>query len=128
MISNPMPGGGSVAGRPQIVAPQGDALDPHPVAWDSATPSSDGRSLMVSFTTDLCTVLDHVSVSEGPERVSITLYVGTDPATAGQPCPELGVLKRTSVALSVPLADRKVVDGAPAPTPGGPSDGISPAG
>jgi hypothetical protein len=83
---------------------------------------------MVSFTTDPCTVLQHVSVSETPKAVAITLYVGTDPTTAGQPCPELGVLKRTSVSLSTPLGNRKVTDGAPAPTPAGPSSAIPPAG
>ena len=55
---------------------------------------------------------DHVAIAYGTDTVTFTLFQGSDP-TAGQvACPDIAVLKQTTITLDQPLAGRTIVDGA----------------
>jgi hypothetical protein len=59
-----------------------------------------------------CSVLGRVDVSERPDRVTITLYVGREPIPEPVACIEIAAYYEVVVELSSPLAGRPVDDGA----------------
>ncbi|GLW98360.1 hypothetical protein Misp02_24470 [Microtetraspora sp. NBRC 16547] len=92
----------------------GGTRDPRKIAWTSATPSTDGRSLAIVWWSGVapCTVLDRVEVEEGAKQVTVTLYEGGDPRFPDAVCIAIAMQKTTTVRLSAPLDGREVVDGA----------------
>ena len=119
--SGPGPGTGPVigtpaapgpAGRPQVVVPRPGMIDPQPFGWDRAVPSSDGRSVIVYFWSAPCDGLDRVDTRATPGKVTITLFVGANPASAENGCLQVAVYRAVRVPLSAPLGGAKLVDGA----------------
>lgn len=106
---------GSVVPAPAVARP--GAADVHPLAWDEVVPSPDGRSLEVRFWYGIepCNVVDRVEVDETDTTVTVTLYVGLDPAVdadTNQSCDDIGQYRAVTVALDEAVGDRRVVDGA----------------
>jgi hypothetical protein len=98
----------------ELVTPQPGMANVRARPWDEAEPVGDGSTLRITYTSGVapCNVLDHVEVEEGPEAVTVTLYEGSDPAQPDAVCIEIAKTKAVEVALSQPLGDREVVDGA----------------
>jgi hypothetical protein len=99
---------------PNLVQPDGRALDLKPVRWSSV--SAAGRQVTVQYTsTGLpgCHVLGRVDVVETPAAVTITLLVGRLP---NQDCsgaqPQLAASFMTVASLSAPVGTRNIHDGA----------------
>jgi hypothetical protein len=88
--------------------------DVQPVAFESATPSADGRSLTVRFTGGVapCFVLDRVDVAETASTVTVTLYAGREPSPEPQACIMIAAQYETVIALATPVGGRTVEDGA----------------
>lgn len=116
--------GGSGGGGPYTppVVPVQPTTDPqvdnvHVVAWTSATPTSDGRTITVRYPgVHGCggDLLAGVAVDESDTQVVITVSVGAHRYTPGEPqplCPAQQVVFTTNVMLSSPLGTRKVIDG-----------------
>ncbi|MER7208030.1 hypothetical protein ABZ470_18815 [Streptosporangium sp. NPDC020072] len=107
-------------GAPKPVKPEGHAIGPRKVAWLSAKPSKDGRSLRVVWWSGVepCQVLDRVTVKQTSKRVTVTLWEGQSGKIQNPVCIDIAIKKVTTVKLKAPLGHRKVVDGAkPAPKP-----------
>ncbi len=101
-------------GAPKPVKPEGHTNNPHKVAWLSAKPSKDGRSLRIVWWSGVepCHVLDRVTVKETPKRVTVTLWEGESGKVQNVACIDIAIKKSTIVKLKAPLGKRKVVDGA----------------
>jgi hypothetical protein len=128
VIGTPAPG---PSGAPQVVVPRPGMIDPKPIKWDRAVPSSDGRSVTVYFWSAPCDGLDRVDTRATPGKVTITLFVGANPASAQGPCPQVAVHRAVRVPLSAPLRGAKLVDGVRggpvAPTPPDAASGSPPS-
>jgi hypothetical protein len=100
-------------GQPQVVKPRAGMADVKPIRWERSEPAKDGKSVRVFFTSGVapCHVLDHIDVAY-TDRVTVTLYEGSDAKSKNQVCIELAQLKAVDVPLDQPLDERKVVDGA----------------
>ena len=98
----------------QLVTAKPGTINPHPISWQRAKPSPDGRSVRIFFVSGVepCYVLDHVKVSY-LNQVVITLYEGSRHTAKRQACIDIGVFKAVDVPLDQALGARKVVDGAP---------------
>jgi hypothetical protein len=107
----PVSGGPPIAQKPKIVTPEPGLHDVTPLTWIKAIPSSDGRTLTVTFWGGPCMGIDHVGLDEAPDTVSVTLFQGTPPSLVGSACPEIAMLMAVRVPLSSPLGGRTVVDG-----------------
>jgi hypothetical protein len=112
MSSCSEPGGGG-GKRYELTEPHPGMAQPIPTPWVKATPQG-SRTLLVRFWSGVepCYVLDRVEVEESDERVTITLFVGSDPEADAVACIELAQLKAVKVSLEAPVGDRKVIDGA----------------
>lgn len=117
--SGPKPGTGPVtgapapgpSGAPQVVVPHPGMVDPKPFGWERAVPSGDGRSVTVYFWSAPCDGLDRVDTRATPGKVTITLFVGADPASAQGGCPQVAVYRAVRVPLSASLGGARLVDG-----------------
>lgn len=129
VIGTPAPG---PSGTPQVVVPRPGMTDPKPFGWERAVPASDGRSVTVYFWSGPCDGLDRVDTRSTPGKVTITLFVGANPASAEGACPQVAVYRAVNVPLSAPLGGAKVVDGVRggpvAPTPPDAASGSPPSG
>jgi hypothetical protein len=94
------------------VRPEGNTINPRPVAFEQAEPSADGRSLTIYWWSGVepCHVLDRVEVKEAAGSVTVTLYEG--PSEPDAICVQIAVRKVTTVELKTPLDDRRIADGA----------------
>jgi hypothetical protein len=104
-----------VPAEPVITEPApGTTTDPRPRTFDSASIGDDDLTVTIDFVSGVepCYVLDHVDVDESSDRVTITLFEGSDVSAGQVACIEIGVFKRTIVTLDQPLAGREIVDGA----------------
>jgi hypothetical protein len=111
--------GTAVSGTPgpptdTVVTPTPGMANVGPIRFTSASVGADDRTVTVDFISGVepCSVLDHVDVDEQPDRVVITLFEGSDPASGDVACPEIAMYKSVVVELSAPLDGRKIVDGA----------------
>jgi hypothetical protein len=112
-------------GRVQLVTPRPGLGDLLPTTWLKAVPSGDGRTLTVSFWGSPCRVVDHVSVQETGDLVTLTLYQAVDPDMDGSGCTEQAVLRAVEVGLTSPLNGRRLADGTPGtPPPALPTEGV----
>ena len=107
----PVSGSPPIVQKPKIVTPQPGLQDVTPLAWIKAIPSSDGKTLTVTFWGGPCMGIDHVGVDDSPAAVTVTLYQGTPPSLVGSACPEIAMLMAVRVGLPSPLSGRTVVDG-----------------
>ena len=101
------------AGQPTRVDPVPGATDLHKQAFQSAVPAG-AQSLAVRFWNGVepCYVLGRVDVTETAEKVTITLWTGTGPGSAGMACIQMAGYYEVIVQLQAPLGGRTVVDGA----------------
>lgn len=97
---------------PQVVEPRSGMSNVRPVSW-SDYEVLDERSVRVFFTSGVepCYVLDRVDVQYSPERITVSLFVGSDPEAGNVACIEIAVFKAVDVRLDEPLGARPVVDG-----------------
>jgi hypothetical protein len=95
---------------PRIVEPVPGLVHVRPQPLDS-TEVLGPRKVQVAFYGGVedCYGLDRVEVSEGPNRVEITVFVGEKPGSLV--CVDLAELQATVVTLERPLGDREIVDG-----------------
>lgn len=105
-----VPGAEPQAGRVTVVP---GAVDLRPRRFDSARPVGD-RQLAVRFWGGVapCSVIGRVDVAETPERVTVTLFGGRDPAPGRVACIELAVYQEVVVDLAAPVGARAIADGA----------------
>jgi hypothetical protein len=111
--SVPPASGPPPAQKPKIVDVTPGLQNVTPLTWIKAVPSSDGTTLTMWFWGGPCMGVDHVGVDETPDRVTVTLSQGIPPSLVGSACPEIAMLQAVRVALTSPLGDRTIVDGAP---------------
>jgi hypothetical protein len=99
----------------KVVTPEPGTIKPRAIPWQRAKPGADGRSVRIFFTSGIepCHVLDHVKVNYLAERIMVTLYEGTDPASLNQSCIGIAVFKAVDVRLDQPMGKRTFGDGAP---------------
>lgn len=99
--------------RPARVTVVAGAVDLRPRPFDWAEPVGD-RQLAVRFWGGVapCSVVGRVDVDETPQRVTVTVFGGRDPAPGRVACIELAVYQEVVVDLAAPVAGRVVVDGA----------------
>ncbi len=100
--------------QPLMVVPRAGMANVRPIAFTSATPALDDRTVEVRFWSGIepCSVLDHVDVAYGTNTVTITLFEGSDPSAGMVACPDIAQLKQVTVPLDQDLAGRRIVDGA----------------
>ena len=105
----PAPGGG----QPKRVQPVAGATDLRKQPFQSAAPAG-AQSLAVRFWSGVepCYVLGRVDVGESADKVTITLWTGSGPGTAGTACIQMAGYYEVVVQLQAPLGGRTVVDGA----------------
>lgn len=111
----PCPGDDPYASpHPIDVEPRPGMVDVHPIGWDKAAVSGDGRYVTVRFWTgvDPCYVLDHVDVAYGADAITITLFQGHDGDAGDVACIDIAMLASTTITLDQPLAGRTIADGA----------------
>ena len=98
---------------PSPVEPQPGQQNVRPLGWEKAKPSADGTEVDIVFWSGVepCYVLDRVEVEYRKERVVITLFQGSSPSEEEVACIDIALKKVTTVELSEPLGDRKIVDG-----------------
>ena len=108
------PGTAPPDGGGLLVSPRPGMADANPVGWDTYAVSDDERTLTFTFYSGVepCYVLDRVEVDETDELVTVTLFVGSDPAAGDVACIEIAQLMKVEVQLDAPLGDRDVADGA----------------
>jgi hypothetical protein len=102
------------AGKRTLLTPRPGMADLHPMSWDKAKVSGNGRTVRLNFYIGVapCYVLDHVDVDYGPKTVTITLFQGHDPSDENSVCIDIAMAAATIVHLDEPLGDRRIVDGA----------------
>lgn len=112
-VSTSAPTGAPGSPTAETVEPQPGMVDVHPVAFDRAAPIGE-RTIEVLWWSGVrpCHVLARVDVVSSPDRITITLYEGSEPSDEPVACIELAQRKRTVVELSEPVDGRRVVDGA----------------
>ena len=105
----PAPGGG----QPKRVQPVAGATDLRRQPFQSAAPAG-ASSLAVRFWSGVepCYVLGRVDVSESADKVTVTLWTGSGPGTAGMACIQMAGYYEVIVQLQGPLGGRTIVDGA----------------
>ncbi|MFJ2028363.1 hypothetical protein [Streptosporangium sp. NPDC087985] len=105
---------GPTGGTPKPTRPEGHTDNPRKVAWLTAKPSKDGRSLRVTWWSGVepCHVLDRVTVRETSKRVTVTLWEGPSSKVKNALCIDIAIQKVTTVKLKAPLGERKMIDGA----------------
>jgi hypothetical protein len=103
--------------EPHVVVPTPGMADVRPIPFDQVRVGSDGRTLQIDFVAGIepCSVLDRVDVRAEADRVTITLYEGSDPSAGQVACIMIAEFKRVIVQLDQPLGDRAIVDGASPP-------------
>lgn len=111
-VDTPAPGTPTAGPSPAV--PKGGTLKPRKIAWTSAEPEADGRTIRILWTSGVepCHTLDRVDVAETAKTVTITLYEGPLRASPDVACIEIAIEKVTEVRLDKPLGGRKIVDGA----------------
>jgi hypothetical protein len=103
------PGGG----QPKRVQPVAGATDLRKQQFESAVPAG-AQALAVRYWSGVepCYVLGRVDVAEAAGKVTITLWTGSAPGTAGMACIQMAGYYEVIVQLQAPLGGRTVVDGA----------------
>lgn len=113
-VTGPGPGTGFPGQEPspQVVEPRPGMSNVRPVSWNDYEILNE-RSVRVFFTSGIepCYVLDRAEVRYSPERVTVSLFVGSDPQAGNVACIEIAVFKAVDVRLDEPLGGRPVVDG-----------------
>jgi hypothetical protein len=97
---------------PLFVKPRPGLVDVRPHQFERARVKGP-RTVVVRFYggVEACEGLGRVEVEYEEKRILVTLFVGRVPTA--EVCIEVAVLKATRVQLEEPVADRKIVDGAP---------------
>lgn len=100
-------------GQPKRVQPVPGATDLRKQTFQSA-PAAGAQSLAVRFWSGVepCYVLGRVDVTETAERVTVTLWTGSGPGSAGLACVQMAAYYQVVVQLQAPLGTRTVIDGA----------------
>jgi hypothetical protein len=104
-----VPGGG----QPKRVQPVAGATDLRKQPFQSTAPAG-AQSLAVRFWSGVepCYVLGRADVAETADKVTVTLWTGSGPGTAGMACIQMAGYYEVIVQLQAPLGGRTVVDGA----------------
>lgn len=83
------------------------------ITWDRAE-KRDADTVRVYYTSGVepCDVLDRVEVDYTKATITITLFMGSDPANPDAACPAIARFSYTDVDLDEAAGDREFVDGA----------------
>lgn len=103
--------GGPAGGEPLVVQPTPGLASPTTVAIDLVR-LVDPKTLEVSFYNGVvpCYGVDHVTVDEQADRVTIEVVTGSNPQAGDVACIEIAQLQAVVVSLAAPLGDRIVID------------------
>lgn len=111
-----LPGWGTASPNPvtvgaKLVTPEPGMDNVHSVAWSYAELVSK-RTVRVYYYSGIepCTVLDHTSVSYSAEKISISLFAGSDPSAGQVMCAALARATAVDVTLTQDPAGRTFVD------------------
>jgi len=115
-LEEPLQGRPVLGGRQGLVRPQPGLFNAEPEDWERAVVTPDDRHVAIGFASGLPPLhaLDHVDVRYEPERIVLTIYLGTtedvDSWKAGP-----AIYRVVLCELDEPVAGRRLVDGSPAP-------------
>ncbi len=100
-------------GQPKRVQPVPGATDLRKQTFQSAA-GAGAQSLAVRFWSGVepCYVLGRVDVTETADRVTVTLWTGSGPGSAGMACIQMAAYYEVVVELQAPIGTRSVIDGA----------------
>jgi hypothetical protein len=106
------PGVTSPPGRPQRVEPTNDAENVRPMNFEVGEVKAAPGGVLVRFWGGIapCFVLDHYTVTETAETVTIGLFAGNEPTDEDVACIEIALRYEVKVPLDAPLGARTVVD------------------
>lgn len=98
---------------PEPATPVPDAVDPRPVSAAGYEVTGDGSVLRIHWWAGIppCTVLDRIDVTETDDAVTVTVWLGSDPAEPDAYCIEIAKRWWAEVTLERPLGTRPVIDG-----------------
>jgi hypothetical protein len=100
-------------GQPKRVQPVPGATDLRKQTFQSAAAAGvQSLAVRVWIGVEPCYVLGRVDVTETAERVTVTLWTGSGPGSAGMACIQMAAYYEVVVQLQAPLGTRTVIDGA----------------
>jgi hypothetical protein len=112
-LEEPLRGRPVLGGRQELVRPQPGLFNVEPDSWEKAVVTPDDRHVAIYFTSGLPPLheLDHVDVRYEPERIVLTVNLGTtedvDSWKAGPAISRVALCE-----LDEPVAGRRLADGA----------------
>jgi hypothetical protein len=106
------PGGKVPPSHPQRVVPTNNAADVRPLSFEAAGVTAVTGGVLVRFWGGIapCFVLDHYTVHETAQAVTIGLFAGRAPRNDNVACIEIALRYEVKVPLDAPLGTRKVIN------------------
>lgn len=101
-------------GGARQVEPQGNAIDPRPVDWESAEIDRDAMTITLTWWSGVepCTILDRIDIHYADDVVTVTVWEGLNPDAAAMTCIAMAEQKQATVSLEEDIGQRTLVDGA----------------
>jgi hypothetical protein len=95
-----------------LVKPTRDAADVRPMTFDVSDVEAVDGGVLVRFWGGIapCFVLDHYTVDETPQQVTVALFAGHERGSEDVACAEIARRYEVKVPLDAPLGTRTVVD------------------
>jgi hypothetical protein len=114
-LEDPLQGRPVLGGRQELVRPQPGLFNVEPASWERAVVTPDDRHVAIYFISCPPPLheLDHVDVRYEPERIVLTVYVGTTEDVDSWKLP--AITRVVLCELDEPVAGRRLVDGSPPP-------------
>jgi hypothetical protein len=113
-VSSPPIGRNPIAsnGGPQRIVPTKDAAGVRPMTFDVAQVKAVAGGVLVRFWNGIapCFVIDHYTVDETAQTVTVGLFAGHAKGSDNVACAELALRYELKVPLDAPLGNRKIVD------------------
>src|SRR5918999_6293431 len=112
-LEEPLRGRPVLGGRQELARPQPGLFNVEPESWERAVVPPDARHVAIYFASCPPPLheLDHVDVRYEPERIVLTVYVGTTEDVDSWKLP--AVMRVVLSELDEPVAGRRLVDGSP---------------
>ena len=114
-LEEPLRGRPVLGGGQELVRPQPGLFNVEPADWEKAVVTPDDRHVAIYFMVGppALEALDHVDVRYQPERIVLTVYVGTTEDVDSWKLP--AICRVVLCELDEPVAGRRLVDGSPPP-------------
>jgi hypothetical protein len=111
-LEEPLRGRPVLGGSQELVRPQPGLFNVEPDSWERAVVTPDDRHVAIYFVSGLPPLhaLDHVDIRYQPERIVLTVYVGTtEDVDSWKTGP--AITRVVLFELDEPVAGRRLVDG-----------------